>query len=696
MKKTLLFVMLVAMATMAGAEKVTREEAGHVANYYLALKKQAAQQDVQLTNYTPLSGATGVTCHVFNYSGGGFAIVSADDLYFPIIGYSTSGRFDVERLSESQRDFVLNYQHQVDYLRANASIRDADVARAWAALRSHTWNEGKTLRGVEPLLHDTWDQNDPYNFHCPADDEGPGGHVYAGCNATAMSQIMHYWRWPDQGTGQSSYYCPGYGTLSANYGQTQYHFDGMVHNCSYYNSFVAQLQYHAGVSVRMEYGPNGSSAYANDTPTALINYFKYKPTATYLSKSNFSQTVWEQKIKSEIDLGRPIEYKGHTATAGHAFVLCGYNDDVPTLYYFNFGWSGNGNGYFSITDVGGWNSNQAMVYQIEPDDEYPLAPSAMNQMTFLEGSVEDGSGPRDDYAPNSDLRWLIDPQTEEDTVTRIVLTSIRFDLGTGDLLRVYDGADENAPLLGEYSAANPFTSLESTGNVMLIRFTSDATSNGNGFLLEYESVQPSFCAGTKTFTEVSGIFNDGSGSFNYKPNASCSFKIQPPYASQITLYFNYFNSEPEHDYLKVINSSTSQTLAILSGEYTTPPAPIVVEGGKAYLMWRTNEWVQNEGFEVRWETMNVGEEEAALLSGFSLWPNPVSDVLHATFDASTQNSIVLSIVNQAGQTLVSRQINGQATPGVVALDVKHLPCGIYSLLITGANGRCIRKFVKGN
>ena len=40
---------------------------------------------------------------------------------------------------------------------------------------------------------------------CPADQDGPGANVYAGCVAISMAQVMYYWRYPEVGFGSHGY-----------------------------------------------------------------------------------------------------------------------------------------------------------------------------------------------------------------------------------------------------------------------------------------------------------------------------------------------------------------------------------------------------------------------------------------------------------------------------------------------------------
>ena len=55
-----------------------------------------------------------------------------------------------------------------------------------------------------------------------------------------------------------------------------------------------------------------------------------------------------------------------------------------------------------------------------------------------------------------------------------------------DKLRVYDGADENAPFLEELAGTRANVQLRSTGRFMYLRFESDRSVNGPGFILSHD------------------------------------------------------------------------------------------------------------------------------------------------------------------------------------------------------------------
>ncbi len=224
--------------------------------------------DTRLTNSLPVY-------YVFNIENGGWIIVSGEDAYSPVIGYSLEGSFPQGKLDKNYSSFLQEYADQIEFARSNNLVADSKTENEWSSYSGITGSRNLLSgeRDVEPLLDIMWNQDFPYNAYCPEDASGPGGHVYAGCVATAMSMIMYYYRYPEVGTGSHSYNCPGYGTQTANFGQTYYNWNAMQNSISGTMgesvSAVAELQYHCGVAVNMGYAPDGSGAYSQDVPAAI-------------------------------------------------------------------------------------------------------------------------------------------------------------------------------------------------------------------------------------------------------------------------------------------------------------------------------------------------------------------------------------------------------------------------------------------
>ena len=110
---------------------------------------------------------------------------------------------------------------------------------------------------------------------------------------------------------------------------------------------VSKLMRYCGQSVKMDYSPNGSSASA--LSEVFVDYFRYSPGARKLFRFDYSYSQWESCILYELRANRPVMYGGKKHSGGHAFVCDGY--DGNGYYHFNWGWRGNGDGYFSLTSL---------------------------------------------------------------------------------------------------------------------------------------------------------------------------------------------------------------------------------------------------------------------------------------------------------------------------------------------------------
>jgi hypothetical protein len=236
-------------------------------------------------------------------------------------------------------------------------------------------------RSVNPLLGTTWNQSCFYNELCPSDPNAPYGycgHVPVGCVALAMAQVMKYWDYPVSGTGSHSYYASPYGWQSADFGNTTYEWDNMPGSLNNDNLSVATLIYHCAVSVNMQFGPNGSGAFTGDARNSLVNYFDYDAEAAFIYKSSYSDPVWESMLRDELDMGRPVIYRGQ-GTGGHAWVCDGYAAD--NYFHMNWGWGGYANGYFYLSALNpagnNFNSNQAAIMGIVPSDAVLEPPTGL-------------------------------------------------------------------------------------------------------------------------------------------------------------------------------------------------------------------------------------------------------------------------------------------------------------------------------
>ena len=309
--------------------------------------------------------------YIYNIGAQGFVIISGNTVLPPVLGWSDQGVFpSLENAPENFASWIRHYGEMIDFAVANNIQPEAQVIRQWddAALGIFKTSNSQT---VNPLVSTHWNQDCYYNEYCPEAPGsgwggwggGPCGHAYAGCVACAMAQVMKYWDYPTTGFGSHSYTHSQYGEQSANFAATTYHWDDMPNEVWSHNDPVATLMYHCGVSVNMNYGPNGSGAQSQDVETAMRSYFGYCG-AKYRQKSSYSEEAWIALLKAELDLSHPLYYSGANGESGHAFVCDGYDNN--NRMHFNFGWSGSGDGYYTVADVNGFNQGQAVVTNLFP------------------------------------------------------------------------------------------------------------------------------------------------------------------------------------------------------------------------------------------------------------------------------------------------------------------------------------------
>jgi|GEM_PF-1408445 len=334
-----------------------------------------------ITSSADLTWGDTALARVYSVAPSGYVVVPVMKELAPVKVYSSNSQFDVnqtqgfpqmlrENLIYQMRLFIQNYG-SIDAVQPARSTplfspeergqwdRFALDQKQFAMTLAASLRSPETVVG--PLLTSAWDQGYPYNMLCPVG-TGDGGHVVVGCVATAMAQIMYYWKKPVFGAGTHSYSWTGSTnctsgitqTLTADYTDT-YDWVNMrdtVKSSSpqAQKDAVAELCYEAGVAVNMDYGiwfDNAcqSGAYSTDVPAALISYFKYDNTIVSYARNSFNPTSWFDSIKVEINAGRLIYF----SITSHAIVIDGWKNTGGTnSYHINYGWGGSQTAWYAV------------------------------------------------------------------------------------------------------------------------------------------------------------------------------------------------------------------------------------------------------------------------------------------------------------------------------------------------------------
>lgn len=336
------------------ADKVDIESARNVAKnlYYERINEftDTDYHNISFSEDIEIKYNTETVFYAFNIGNDkGFVMISADNNAYPVLAYSFHGKYSEVRQPPALKSMVLSYKNQLSYIIKNDLASNDEIDEAWQRYSSYSGKSFKAVNTVGPLLTTLWDQGVYYNQQCPSASGGPGDHVYTGCVATAMAQVLRYHQHPSQGVGSHNYYST-YGYLSANYGTTSYNWSNMPTTLLAPNYDVAQLMSHCGISIDMNYSTSGSWASTSDAAYAFYTYFKYSPSCEMKLKSYYTDIYWKIMLRADLINSRPLMYRGQDQTyGGHSFVCDGFQ--YPDHFHFNWGWGGSNDGYFYVTSL---------------------------------------------------------------------------------------------------------------------------------------------------------------------------------------------------------------------------------------------------------------------------------------------------------------------------------------------------------
>jgi hypothetical protein len=714
MKKTLFIILLVAAKFMnLSAQEVSFAEAERVAKNFF-YERNTLSESIQyynpvISNSFLIKKEDATIYYAFNFEPTGFVIVSGYKNALPVPAYSLQSIYSEMNQPPQFSAWMKQYLDQIVFAKENLTEPLSKSMAEWKRLLTEDPLELLNLKDqkeVAPMLNSTWDQGIYYNQMCPADPLGPAGHCVTGCVATTLGQLCYYFRWPDSGTGSYTYELPNYGTISANFEDSEYDWNQMTNSATGQNEEIAELLFHLGVSVDMDYGPTGSGMWNHKAAYSLRTFFKYSPETQYLYRDS-TNLDWDSVIVSHIDRKIPMYYAGWSVPNinGHAFVVDGYQTE--DYFHFNWGWGGSMDGYFYLDNLipGGNNFNlaQELVINAIPDTlnyTYPSYCSEAKTLTSLKGTLEDGSGPLNNYLGNSACSWLITTQTQEDSVTSIVLNFNRFETEENhDILTIYDGETTASPILGQFSGSSIPASMNSTGNKVLIIFESDETNTAPGWFLSYSSVIPQWCSGITQINTPSGIVSDGSGDFNYHNSSTCMWLIQPEDATESTIFFTEFDTEEQTDVVKVYDAESQILLATYSGTYAPGnlPAPVTSASGKLFISFSTNMTDTRSGWSGYYTSDGVNINENSLLNrDIKIYPNPADDYLKIELNLNEKQNVEMGIFDMKGRLILHKNIGFSGSKQIEKIDFTDFEEGVYNIRIISNEVLFIQKMVKVN
>ena len=354
----------------------------------------------------------------------GFVLVSGDERFVDVLGYSDNSTFDEQNMPDNMRVFLQGYIDEMKYLES------INYQPTKAAPR-------RSMSNVGVLMTTTWNQGAPYNNQCPLDNSQRSA---TGCVATAMAQVVNYHIQNNHGPAATIAEIPGYTipnttiTVSAIPSGTAIPSKDLLLN-SYANNAgtdaqktaVAQLMLYCGTSVQMKYSSGSSGTQTAYVANALINYFGFDNTTRFVRRIDYSYADWVNLIYNEVAASRPVVLGAGRAAGGHAFVADGF-DATNTLFHINWGWGGYLDDYFALSVLNPDDAGQTGA--AAGTDGYTIDQQAIVgiQHVGVSGTTDPASLTMDSYrVAGTDIHF---------SAGNLTGTTNSFDIGVG----VYDGS----------------------------------------------------------------------------------------------------------------------------------------------------------------------------------------------------------------------------------------------------------------
>ena len=175
MKRLVHFQLMLVLLLVSGlatiqAKRISQWQAQQQAySFWGKQMPQKAKAKSKAVSTASLSTQGNNSYYVFNNDAGGFVIIAGDDAVAPVLGYTSTGAFDANRLPEGLKDLLKSYEQQIAALGKNYKA-NATSTRA-------------EFTGEKLLNTAKWNQGAPFNKYTP-------NNYVTGCVATAGAIVM--------------------------------------------------------------------------------------------------------------------------------------------------------------------------------------------------------------------------------------------------------------------------------------------------------------------------------------------------------------------------------------------------------------------------------------------------------------------------------------------------------------------------
>ena len=326
--------------------------------------------------------------------------------------------------------------------------------------------------------------------------------------------------------------------------------------------------------------------------------------------------------------------------------------------------------------VNGFSSGQAAIFNFYPADlDYPG--DCQSREIFAEnGSLEDGSSVFD-YQDNQNCTYLL----SSPGANSVTITVQSFETQQGfDSLSFWN---KNDSLLLTLSGEMPTTKVyDFLTDSLYITFVTDDSITDAGWRIQYQFNRPLQICNAGLITGLEGTLTDGSGDQDYNPNTSCVWVFRNVSASSITFSFDSLDLSPE-DRLVFYDAKINPNRLINVFSGNTIPADFTVNSSKVRVGFFTDNYLNGGGFSFRW-TFNLQDgihQEEMDSDSWTVFPNPATNRVNVSLPDGWKNGAI-AIYDMAGRQVLQQPISGNST---VSFDSSSLNSGIYTVVCQSGN-----------
>ena len=404
------------IAMVAFAEEVSPEQAKTAVRNWVRMNPQPMTAHFASGNGSAQTFSEGgkVLFHVVQLEGGGFVVTSGDTQITPIIAFSDNGEFVADLQNPLyaliEKDLSKRLESTMaagtggakrNMLRASSAITPETMWAELLMVSDDTFGDDDTppppkagLQNISdvrvaPMLQSKWNQSGRWNGTYIWNYYTPNNYV-CGCTATAVSQVMRFWKAPRTFVQQHVRTCKIEGvetdmTMKGGY----YDWENMplgandISDASQCEA-IGRLTYDVGVASGMAWAKKGSSASLSNAADGLKNCFGFA-SADYINKGNSSGNLsgmpYANHVLGSLNARMPVVLAiylemNETWENGHAVVIDGYGYYNNVMYsHINVGYSGSGDAWYNLfgetITAGGhsWDTIWTCIVNINPDEK---------------------------------------------------------------------------------------------------------------------------------------------------------------------------------------------------------------------------------------------------------------------------------------------------------------------------------------